>query len=692
MSVNQGYALINDIPASDPINPAPSVPKSEELVDKVQYGRGERSGHTNRWGSWIDGTDGIGRTTIYDRDAANNLTRLTYPDGACITYTYNQYGSRLSETHMTSEDCAGGEVGERKVLTYSYEPRFSKIKTETDALGNTTTYFYDYEENKGETGNLIRIEYPQVEDENGELVTPIRSNLYNELGLLDSEIDLRGTVTKYFYTSGSPEESSDGATPLFAANVTPVPGLLTKVVRDFGDDASNLNLTTIYQDFDAAGNAQTLVDEEGIITRSTFDVQGWPLTETDDQGNTTQHEYDNSGNIIRIAQTTVSDSGESSESITEYAYDAGNNLIAQSHTANGETQQTAYINDINAKLAQVIDSSGASTIFNYDNADQLITESGVSTNDAGFTYTLRGQLKSVVYADGSEAHYEYDDFGRRVRINIVDSDGSSTETIYAYDLNGNLIREETVGGEVTCNAYDRMNQLVSITEDCESADRVTHRIYNPAGDLLSVQRWDGSAVINTYDNLGFPISSNHNRESQLSFNMPITLASVSSNSRFPFSDFKLPELNLSIDISSSSDQLCGRVRSLIYEYDSEIRDIVKEFSQHPDHIERNYSNKCPKIEPSNCLFNTCYDCYGNVWNKEAFDTGFHGGLDSYRGTDWYTGSQCVYDNNNGLLDDDYRMGTYDFFSPKDNQSAHYIFDVLPHCENSVYKPNLTYQY
>ena len=94
------YQLINDSPLGEPDNPAPAVPTSDELLDGVQYGRGTRTGQTNKWGAWLTETDGVGRTTTYERDDANNLTRQTYPDGDCVEYSYDENGNRLTEDRI----------------------------------------------------------------------------------------------------------------------------------------------------------------------------------------------------------------------------------------------------------------------------------------------------------------------------------------------------------------------------------------------------------------------------------------------------------------------------------------------------------------------------------------------------------------------------------------------------------------
>ncbi|MCP4590136.1 MAG: hypothetical protein GY842_05290, partial [bacterium] len=212
-----GYPLINDSPVGDPDNPAPAVPTSTMLVDRVDYGRGGRSGHTDKWGYWVDETDGISRTTVYERDAAGQVTLKTLPNGDCVAYTYDLWGNVLTRERLAAEQCTVSLTQRRaataptqgQLWTYSYEPRFDQVKTATDPLGRTTAYVYDYEEDVGQAGNLIRVEYPPVVD--GSLVvTPTVHYGYNAWGLPEIETDERGTVTRYTYTQGTPDEASDG--------------------------------------------------------------------------------------------------------------------------------------------------------------------------------------------------------------------------------------------------------------------------------------------------------------------------------------------------------------------------------------------------------------------------------------------------------------------------------------------------
>ena len=74
---------------------------------------------------------------------------------------------------------------------------------------------------------------------------------YNEMGLVETERDVRGTITRYVYTQGMLDEAADGANPLFAPGVAPARGVLTQIIVDDSDaDGDGFSYTTTYKSFD----------------------------------------------------------------------------------------------------------------------------------------------------------------------------------------------------------------------------------------------------------------------------------------------------------------------------------------------------------------------------------------------------------------------------------------------------------
>jgi RHS repeat-associated protein len=513
-----GYALINDSPVGSPQNPAPPVPTSAALVDRVVKGRGELSGHTNEWGNWLDETDGEGRTTYYERDAANNLTRQDNPDGTCSTYTYDSKGNRLSETRLDTAHCAATKdlsglqdlTGLAQAWTYTYEKRFNQVKTETDPLGYTTTYFYDYELGQSEAGKLLRIVYPPVKNESGVVVTPTVSYTYNAWGLKATESDARGAVTKYLYTQGTPDEAYGQPNARFAQGVTPVPGLLTQVIRDFG----GIGETTTYTHFDAAGNPQIVLgpggaggqaccgnsaNANGTVTRYTYNAWNHVLTEENALGVVTQYEYDRRGNLIRKIQ----DYGAGRRNVTTTStYNAHDQKTSEFTAADGLVVGTDYVYDINRQLALRRDGLGRETVYRYDDADQLVSVTDPAGDETIYTYTPHGQIETVTDPEGSVTDYGYDDFGH-VLTETVDAGagGLNLITIYAYDLNGNLLSTTDPAGAVACSAYDSHNRLVSAIRDCGDLALTTTYAYDLNDNPIYVTDPRGVVTYSEYDAL-----------------------------------------------------------------------------------------------------------------------------------------------------------------------------------------------
>lgn len=481
-----GYTLLNEMATGSVDAPTTGLPTSADLRDSVSYGRGGRNGLTNSFGSWTEVVDGIGRTTTYDRDAANNILQHTAPDGDCETFTYDEMGNPLSYSVLPS--CSSRSA---QTWTYTYESRFNQIKTMTDPLGNTTTYVYDYETGAGEAGNIVNIIQPVVANQFGVLVTPTLTYTYNALGLLATETDARGTLTQYTYTTG--DETDD----TFANGVTPVAGLLTQIVRDANGDA----LTTTYRHFDAQGNAQLEIAAGNTLTTSyTFDNMGRVLTMTDAAGRMTLNEYDAQGNRTRLVKDYTADGTTGHNVETTFRYDAEGRLLEQRSEADGVTLLETRQYDVNGLLAAITDGNGNTTQLVYDSADQLTQ----IIDGAGYTQTLTyntdGSLATLTDADGYVTAYAYDGYGRRIS-ETVDVGGLALTTLLAYDLNNNVTTMTDAAGLVTCVEYDGHHRPITETTDCGNRNLTKTTAYDVNGNPVYTTDWRGVVTYSQYDAL-----------------------------------------------------------------------------------------------------------------------------------------------------------------------------------------------
>ena len=488
------YQVVNDMKPGNPVSPTQPLITSTQLVDKVSFGRGEYRAYTNRWGSPTQVTDSLNRTTRYDRNDQNRIVQFTAPSGYRIQYSYDEAGNPLSETHI------GGT--QKQVVSYTYEPRFNKLKTATDPEGNTFTFIYDYETGVGEAGKVVEIRYPAVKNENGETITPTVRFAYNQWGQIEVITDQLGTVTRFVYTQGTSDEAADGSNPLFLPGVTPVPGLLTKIIRD----ANGIAQTTVQKDFDAAGNPHTRIASfccgaQGPEYRYDYDVWGLITSITNPLGIVTLYQYDAAGNLVRQILDYTADGTSGFNVTVEYTYDSAGNLLSTRLQDGSAVYQTSTYYDINQRPAVLVDALGNRSIYSYNEADELVSIRDAAGNETRATYNPDGQIETITDRRGTVTRWEYDAFGRMVKM-IEDYGGLNLTTFYAYDTLGRLVSITDTRGVVTTREYDALSRLVKETIDPGGLNLSRSYRYDAAGNLRQETDERGVVTLYTYDALG----------------------------------------------------------------------------------------------------------------------------------------------------------------------------------------------
>ena len=494
-----GYQLLNESAVGDPANPAPAVAKSAEIMDGVAYESGGLSGQTNRYGNFIQRTDALSRTTALNRDSANRITQLIFPDGSCLEAAYDAQGNAVQAVRMPQTQCdlapENRDPAQLQTSAKLHETRFNKPKVITDTNGRVTTYTYDYEVGQGEAGRVVRIDYPAVTDETGTLVVPSVSYSYNSLGLLETETDQRGTTTRYLYTQGTPDEADGGSNPLFAPSVNPVPGLLTQLIEDDDD----LQLTTTYRDFDALGNAQTIIYPGGNRTAGfSFDTLGRLTQETSVEGVVTDYQHNDRGQVTR---RVVDPGGENI--VMVFDYDGEGHLTYEATTADGLTVERHSDYDANGRLVRERDGQGNETRYIYDDAGQLVETIDPDDESTYFTYTALGQPDTTTDPDNHVTRTIYDEFGRPQQVIRAEGELDLT-TIYTYTLEGLVDSTQAPDGTVTCFTYDDLKRRVKTVQDCGPGglNLTTRYVYDLLGNTVLITDTRGIVTYNEYDALG----------------------------------------------------------------------------------------------------------------------------------------------------------------------------------------------
>ncbi len=392
--------------------------------------------------------------------AANNLTRVTYPDGKSRTYFYNEADRIESECSLLQ----GRPEGFAHLVN-----ALTGLVDENGARHITWTYGCDGRATSSALSGGV--EQVSLQYASGTNATPATTVTHT----VGDPAAPQTTPTKYFYRR------------------------VNGVLRSSGTEKPCVECGPIAtRTFDAHGNVETVTDWNGHVTKFGYDlVRNLETSRTEAFGTTAERKittewhatyrlpkriaepncivtygHDAAGNILkRTEQATTDATGKAGMSavadgaartwtytyyadgqvktvtgprtdvidLTKYTYDTKGNLETVTNALKQVTQYSGY--DADGRVGRIDAPNGTYTTFEYDDRGWLHLQTryaGARKLQTRFDYDGMGQLKSVTLPDGSVTEYTYDDAHRLNRIN--DSLGNSIT--YTLDLTGNRIKEE----------------------------------------------------------------------------------------------------------------------------------------------------------------------------------------------------------------------------------------------------------
>jgi len=412
--------------------------------------------------------------TTYSYNANSEITSVTHPKGNGIKYTYDEGNSdprargNLLEIHrktkMAQPDNDTGDI----VTVFTYEPTFNFIKRITDPKGNVTVYTYDYELKKkdrrhGNKGNLVKIEYPQV---NGNI--PEVNIYYNKFGQITKVIDPNNISTTYDYF--------------------PKSGYLKKIRQD----PKGINAVTQLT-FDDYGNLDIVTDANGHKTDLNFNGWNRLVTKTDASGYKTKFTYDKNGNIEKIERQA--NKATTSRQTTEFTYTILNDLKT---TKDSLSRQTTYTYDASQNLQKILDAEGHITAYEYDERDLLykVADHNTPQGITRYDYDANGNLRRITDANANKTNYVFDDFDRLTTTTYAD--GKYSE--FLYDKNSNLTKFKTPAA--TPGTYN-------IEYGYDVLNRLTSRHFPSNSSLDISYNYDGGSRLTNADNAASQIYFNY---------------------------------------------------------------------------------------------------------------------------------------------------------------------------------------
>jgi RHS repeat-associated protein len=379
-------------------------------------------------GNLLTATDASGNVTLFSYTDPRNpdfLTKVAYPDGTSLRFTYNVVGQRTQSVDQSgfTVNYSYDSVGRLSKLTdgtgklivgYTYDAA-GRLAQKDMGNGTRTTYSYDA------GGNVLRITNLAADHAT---VNSFDTYTYDALGHVltdasqdgkwtysyDADGQLTGAVFASSNTNVLPNESIQYAYDAAGNRITQtVNGVETSyVVNNLNEYTSSTTTgvgTTTYQ-YDADGNLVTKTDPNNNQTRYTFDVLN-ELTAVVGPGISTSYGYDTLGH--RVSQTV-------NGTTTTFQIDpTGLGNVVAAFGSGGLVAHYTY----GLGLVSQVDAAGRSAFYDFNRTGDTI---GI-TNTLGHyasryaylpfgqttkiaaglpsSFTYRGQAGALTEADGT---------------------------------------------------------------------------------------------------------------------------------------------------------------------------------------------------------------------------------------------------------------------------------------------------
>lgn len=526
----------------------------------------------------IAGVDPRGARTEYAYDTRGNLVSKTDSSGAMTTYSYDMAGRKLKETdarqnitHFTYDELGriirvtspadGNQTAE--TLTY-YDLNSNvikeKIKTENEQY-IVTEYAYD------NTGNVTTVTgkcnegdsvVRNVYDSAGRVIKQFNGDAYiqyayNNAGYVSTFTDALGRSEQYtaYDYLGRVLSRTDRMGKITACTYLPE-GIISEnvdgdIVSYTYDELGRISTKTapggsISYTYDPFGRIASET-ADGRVKTYTYDacsnVTGFSLSKDGVTEKSIAYEYDSMNRLTKLTE---------GDKIFTYTYDVVGNLtqktagnITTNYTYNNANAVTLLENTLgdtvlsrytcnytpDGKRHSESGNNNYSHIYTYDTLGRLVCEAQSSPaawyalTVNSYTYDTRGNRTSITVT-GPERYSETYTYDRNNRIASYarTENGDTRTTSYTYDLNGNLISEQT-DGAVKNYTYDARNRLVQMDAEGVAASYTYNadglRASKTVNGVRNGYVWNGMNMIcetsgsditdsHTYDNMGIAMT------------------------------------------------------------------------------------------------------------------------------------------------------------------------------------------
>ncbi len=398
--------------------------------------------------------DTVVNTTTFTYDTDGYLLSTTKEPGNALehtaTNTLNAYGGIESVTETWSSTETDGVAATSRTTSFEFDPKVRFITKETNPLGHTETKTY----------------HPIL----GTVASTTGPN-----GLTTSfDHDAFGRVIKETKADGTTTDSAME----FCSTEVPCPTGAVYRQRSVKSDGSE---KLVYMNkLNLEIKMSALLDNRWTHAVTEYDEIGREKRKTQPHfDGETLHWTTNTYDILD-RKTRVDRPDGSFQTATF------NGLTQVSTNELGQTKTVTK--NVIEKDAAITNHEGHTITYTYDGAGQLLT------------MTANGEITS----------YAYDLRGNK----ISDSDPDKGTWTYRYNALGKIVAQTNSKGEITRMSYDVLDRMLTRTDNSDQAgsqDRITRWYYDTAangiGKLYRTTRSNGYELINSYDTLGRPITT-----------------------------------------------------------------------------------------------------------------------------------------------------------------------------------------
>ncbi|MBI5516177.1 MAG: hypothetical protein HY909_20500 [Deltaproteobacteria bacterium] len=431
-----------------------------------------------------------GVTVAIARDPSGRVTRVTRPDGANRTYTYNSVGDLVAATDFRGNTTRFVYARNHRLaqvidpsgspgITSEYDPE-GRLTATVDPLGRRTTMAYD------DAARTLT-----ATDRLGRRTV----TTYDARGLETATTLPDGSALRYEYTTGAQRSAVTDRLGRRTTYSYTTAGFLSAMTLPTG--------LTRAATYDSAGRALTSTDGLGHTSTFTYDAGGLLTRWVDAAGNAEGYTYNTQGALSGVALA-----GGASFSLERDARGfatalTGNGarhtmelsplgeVLTDRWTADGRDHAVRYEpGPEEASPAAIVSPEGWRSTASYDFLGRR-TESVRPGGERERTeYDLLGRVTASVRADGTATRYEYDAEGQVTA--VVSASGA--RTAFTRDALGRVTAIALPGGGSARRAYG----LAGVTSSVDPAGRETRYDYDTLGRQTQVTSPGGLVTRYTY--------------------------------------------------------------------------------------------------------------------------------------------------------------------------------------------------